>query len=1350
MYKTYNFFSSYFVIIGLMILWADRVHAAQGEKLLDTGDDLSGTIIYDIAQDSQGNIYIATEKGLNIYDGAKVTLYNQWTKEDGNRTEKVVTALCTACNGTLWLGRSDGMARYDHATRRMKSISFLGKTGELMETYVKDIVSDGCGKLYVATLGHGVFCLNENDSIAMQTGQGDEVDYFVNTLFCSKAGVLYAGTERHGLRQAVAMSGANKEQGKEHEITWKVVEGTESLKVTAVVATRDSTLYIATDAGLYQKNKHGMVVLVEGTEKELLHCLCLTRKGMLLIGTHGKGIYRYDPHTDTLCPVPYPLACTDPRKARVWSVFEDRFDNLWLGLQGKGVVRIPAGKSPFHILETPRYGKDAVSQPENVTSLGMNGNGELYVGTDGGGLYRFDTDHRFLRHYDVEVYDRLAGTITAIGSDSTGGIWIGSERRGLVQLDPNTGECDYVPAMDGMHISSILPDGRDALLVSTMGAGFYRIDLEKRLLRCEHGYAARDYHPTANTLNNRWITGLVRGHNGTLYINTCYGQGCYDEKKQSFISRFGENSLLRGKNIISSMEDSRGTLWMGTLEGLYRLDADNSELSLYDTRAGLPDNCISGLCEDWKGNIWITTTCGIVRMDPYRQSFTVYYEDDGLQGNEFTPNALLVAPDGYIYAGGTKGVSYFNPAVIDSLLPHIPQARIVDFYLHGQPVMPDGRGEYHLSSTDNAFHVEFATTDPGGDGSYRFFYSLDEGEWNSLPQGMHKVYFNGLSAGEHVIQVKTGRQHPLSEACTLWLYISPHWYATSWAWAVWCLLACGIICTVLLVLRRRIEQVRREELNEAKLQFFINIAHEIRTPMTLVVNPLKRLLESDGDPMRQRQYRIIYRNADRLLQLVNQLMDLRKIDKGQMKLDFCRMELVSLVRRTAALFEGMMADKGITFTIEAEPEAIDACIDPYNFDKVVVNLLSNAMKYTPSGGKIAFTLRGEGDKIYLELSNDGPTIPSDELERIFKRFYQVESQHNHAMQGTGIGLHLVRSFVALHYGTIVARNLVGDAGCSFLITLPAAGHFPHPELLQDVPAENSESELKDSENRCRPVMLPPASETAPRTHHNKGKYHLLLVEDDEEIRAYLRQELENEYYIQECGNGKEALLQMHRQRPDLVVSDVMMPVMDGITFCHKVKRNIGLNDIPIVLLTARTREEDTLLGLDTGADSYMIKPFNMHILRNTIANLLYNREMLRNIYQGKQLPAEKPDTPLVQTPNEKLMDRVTKYINLNLANPDYTIENLASDVGLSRMHLNRKLKELTNQTPQNFVRNVRLRQASELLKNKNVTVSDVAQAVGIPSITYFSYAFKEQFGVSPREYQAGADDTCKDTDKDAD
>ena len=354
------------------------------------------------------------------------------------------------------------------------------------------------------------------------------------------------------------------------------------------------------------------------------------------------------------------------------------------------------------------------------------------------------------------------------------------------------------------------------------------------------------------------------------------------------------------------------------------------------------------------------------------------------------------------------------------------------------------------------------------------------------------------------------------------------------------------------------------------------------------------------------------------------------------------------------------------------------------------------------------------------------------------------------MQGTGIGLHLVRSFVALHYGTIVARNLVGDAGCSFLITLPAAGHFPHPELLQDVPAENSESELKDSENRCRPVMLPPASETAPRTHHNKGKYHLLLVEDDEEIRAYLRQELENEYYIQECGNGKEALLQMHRQRPDLVVSDVMMPVMDGITFCHKVKRNIGLNDIPIVLLTARTREEDTLLGLDTGADSYMIKPFNMHILRNTIANLLYNREMLRNIYQGKQLPAEKPDTPLVQTPNEKLMDRVTKYINLNLANPDYTIENLASDVGLSRMHLNRKLKELTNQTPQNFVRNVRLRQASELLKNKNVTVSDVAQAVGIPSITYFSYAFKEQFGVSPREYQAGADDTCKDTDKDAD
>lgn len=1323
MNKTRNLFSIYLVIISLMIIWTETTQAAQGEKLLDVGDNLSGTIFYDIAQDSQGNIYIASEKGLNIYDGAKITLYNQEAKNDGSKTARIVMALCAGRNGDLWIGRTDGMALYNHTTRRMKEISFLGKTGELMETYVKDIVSDGSGKFYVATLGHGVFCLHENDHIAQQTGQGDEVDYFVNALLCHE-GTLYAGTERHGLRQAVRTTDSD-------EITWKIVDGTESLKVTALAATQDSTLYIATDAGLYRKDRQGKIGLVKGIEKELVHCLCLTQKGVLLIGTHGKGIHAYDPHSDTLNPIPYDLTCTDPRKARVWSIFEDRSENLWLGLQGKGVVRIPARKSPFHILETPRYGKEAVSQLENITSLGLSQHSELYVGTDGEGLYRFGADHTYLRHYDIKASDKQPVCISAIGCDAKGGIWIGCEKRGLLKLNPTTGTCDYVPAMEGLHISSILPDGTDALLVSTMGTGFYRIDLEKRLLMSERGYTARDYHPTANTLNNSWITGLTRGQSDKLYINTCYGQGCYDEEKQSFINRFGENSFLRGKQIISSMEDRRGTLWMGTPDGLYRLDNGSSEPCFYDTHNGLPDNYISGLCEDLQGNIWITTMCGIVRMDLHKQSFTTYYEDDGLQSNEFTPNALLITPDGCIYAGGTKGVSYFHPTGVDSLLPHIPEVRIVDFYLHGEPVLPDNKGVYQLKPTDNAFCIEFATTDPGGDKNCHFFYSLNEGEWHSLPQGMNKVYFNGLPAGEHIIRVKAGRQQPLSEACVFQLYINPHWYATSWAWAIWCLLIGGIVCTILWFLRRRIEQVHREELNEAKLQFFTNIAHEIRTPMTLVVNPLKRLMESDGDPKRQHQYHIIYRNADRLLQLVNQLMDLRKLDKGQMKLDFFRTDLVALIRRTAALFEGLMIDKDITFTIEANPDSIEACIDPSNFDKVIVNLLSNALKYTPNGGKISFVLHSEEDQIYLELSNEGPGILPEDLERIFNRFYRVDSQHNQSMQGTGIGLHLVHSFVKLHHGNIFVRNLTDNTGCCFTITLPAADHFPHPELLQMVPAENRESD-------CRPIILSPIPETAPPTKQSKGKYHLLLVDDDDEIRTYLKQELQNEYCIQECENGKDALSEMHRHRPDLVVCDVMMPVMDGITFCHKVKQNIGLNDIPIILLTARTREEDTLLGLDTGADSYMIKPFNMHILRNTIANLLHNRELLRNIYQGKQLPTGKTETPIVQAPNERLMDRVTKYVNLNLANPDYTVENLASDVGLSRMHLNRKLKELTNQTPQNFIRNVRLHQAAELLKKIDVTVSDVGQAVGIPSITYFSYVFKEQFGVSPREYQTKA------------
>lgn len=534
-----------------------------------------------------------------------------------------------------------------------------------------------------------------------------------------------------------------------------------------------------------------------------------------------------------------------------------------------------------------------------------------------------------------------------------------------------------------------------------------------------------------------------------------------------------------------------------------------------------------------------------------------------------------------------------------------------------------------------------------------------------------------------------------------------------------------------------LQHIHAEQINEAKLQFFINISHEIRTPMSLIISPLQKLIKNEKDTARLKTYHIIYRNAERILNLVNQLMDIRKIDKGQMSLKFREANIIPFIEDLCATFGQQANTKDIQLQLHTELPEMNVWVDTNNFDKIILNILSNAFKYTPEKGKIDITLRTGEDELQPEplkqfaeiiIADTGTGIDEKEKEHIFERFYQIrDSQHN-PKGGTGIGLHLTRSLVELHHGKIYVENNEDQPGCRFIIRLPLGNQHLRPDEIDYHEAE-------------KPVYVPTTPITAPiavqeeeKKGRVKSKYHVLIVEDDEEIRSYIAKEFADKFHIMESCNGKEALEMIFKKTPDLVISDIIMPEMDGLTLCKKIKQNVNLNHIPVILLTAKTREEDNLEGLNTGADAYIMKPFNIEILQKTVENLINTRQQLRKVFTGQQSQENKVQKLEAKSPDEKLMERIMKVINDNISNPNLTIEAITNEVGISRVHLHRKLKELTNQSTRDFIRNIRLKEAARLLSEKQHTISEIATLTGFTDPNNFSTTFKELYGMPPSMY----------------
>ena len=872
---------------------------------------------------------------------------------------------------------------------------------------------------------------------------------------------------------------------------------------------------------------------------------------------------------------------------------------------------------------------------------------------------------------------------------------------------------------------------------------------------------------TRNELANDWVNYIFCDSEGMIWLGHYKGISCFNPVNESFINYRKVNTLVEDRVGYVVQEDHAGNIWAGTTDGLYCFNKKTDELTCFTVADGLPNNVICGICEDEEHNMWISTYMGICKYDAKTGRYINYYAGDGLQGNEFTHGAFYKDEAGKVYFGGINGITYFQPSSIESVLKDT-KVWITDFSIFNQPVRKNTRSGRHtviytsvpdanmfqLAHYDNTFSIVFSTLQYNNPEQISYQYKIEElsNQWLSTKPGVNRVTYNNLLPGKYTFHVRALSHGNLSEIRTVKILITPPWYEMWWAYCIYAflfgLLVLGIVNYILSRMRHRREIMKREhaeQLNEAKLQFFINISHEIRTPMTLIINPLEKLLAEKKGGEVQKTYLMIYRNAQRILRLINQLMDIRKLDKGQMFMKFRETDMVGFIDDVMLTFDYMARKKKIHFSFEHVMPQLKVWVDMNNFDKILMNIFSNAFKYTPEQGEITVILSTGRDstrcdplKEYFEITvtDNGIGLDREKIERIFERFYQIDNDVTKSNFGTGIGLHLSRSLVELHHGIILAENREDAPGSRFIIRIPLGSAHLRTDKLEDVEAVITPHTVlvKPEKTDLEEAFEEEEDEESKKAGKSKNRMRILIVEDEEEILSYLKEELEGDYRIMTRKNGREAYDTILADTPDLVISDIMMPEMDGLSLCRKIKQNTNVNHVPVILLTAKSKPEDTMEGMATGADAYMVKPFNTELLKSTIANLIANRKLLKSKFSGAQQQEDKVQKLSMKSADEILMSKIMKVINENLSNPDLNVEMLAANVGLSRVHVHRKLKELTNLSARDFIKNIRLQQAAALLKEKKLTVSEVAYATGYTNLSHFSSSFKEVHGMSPKEY----------------
>ncbi len=1360
-----------FFLYIIIFLSASEKGFAQVEKFYSTDKDISNSLINKIYQDRKGFIWIATEDGLNKFDGTKFTIYKNISKDNTSLKNNYVKTMYEDSQGRFWVCCINGLLLYNRASDSFKEVDVY-RNKQKIHPQVISILESKKGDIWMTTSGEGLISIKKGADIftVEENISKNLCSSFLTDIFEDSKHQLWIGSENRGLNTYNPYTGKIKWFSAPNVIT--------NNNISCLCEDKVGNIFIGTLSGglnVYNpKTKKITPIPYKNQSTKLrIKSLLINRRGEVLIGTDGQGLKNYNYARNVIDDYEINTVLFDFSKTKVHSILEDKAGNLWIGLFQKGIYFIPKNSNKFNYFGYRSLKQNNIGS-SCVMSIFKDENNTLWVGTDNDGLYGISNNGKKATHYtQTNNSASVSNTIMSIFEDSNHTLWLGSYINGLEQFNRKNNTCLYTKELfphekdvPNDKVSCISEDKNKNLWIGTYGYGVYSLNLKNNKLT-HHPSRIDDKDSRENRVPSKWINCVISDSEGLIWIGTYKGVCCYNPKNKNYQSYSSLDNKLPGDIVFTLLEDSFHKIWIGTSEGLACFDKRTKEFTHYTVNEGLPSNVICSMFEDKQRNLWLSTHYGISKFIHNEKKFINYYSFDGLQSNEFYRGAGFKAANGEIFFGGIKGITYFYPKEIVDKVTKL-NVVITDFYKFEKPVrIGDKSGKnniitkavidedtFVLSYKDNAFSFELSVLDFSNPERIVYEYQMEElgPNWISTRPGMNRASFTNLSPGTYKFKFRARNNDYVSKTKEVTIIITPPWYQSWWAYCIYALLIglllFGITIYILSRIRHRQEIMRREhaeQINEAKLQFFINISHEIRTPMTLIISPLEKLITENKDSEKKKTYLMIYRNAQRILRLVNQLMDIRKLDKGQMHLKFRETDIVGFIDDLMTTFEYQAQKKNIQFSFYHKDKDLKVWIDLNNFDKILLNILSNAFKYTPENGEIKVELStGKDESIkgplrkYFEIvvSDTGIGIDSDKIEKIFERFYQINNDLTNSNSGTGIGLHLSRSLAELHHGTIKAENREEGTGSRFIIRLPLGCSHLRLDDFED--PQDAESPVNVHHSIIPTYQFDQEENIEKKKIKSKTRFRVLVVEDEDEIRQFIKDELSYEYKISESLNGKEALNMALKEMPDLIISDVMMPEMDGITLCKKIKQNINISHIPVVLLTAKSKTEDRIEGLEIGADAYIVKPFNTELLKTTVQNLIENREMLKNKFSGREQLQSKVQKIELKSSDETLINKVMKVINENLSDPNLNVEMLAEHVGMSRVHMHRKLKELTNQSARDFIKSIRLKQAATLLAEKKINISEIAYTTGFSSLSHFSNSFKEFYGVSPKEYMAEA------------
>ena len=891
-----------------------------------------------------------------------------------------------------------------------------------------------------------------------------------------------------------------------------------------------------------------------------------------------------------------------------------------------------------------------------------------------------ETSEKFFTYkYDPLNPDGITDNmITSIAEDKSGALWIGTNFNGLIRFEKESGRFKH-----------------------------FKYDPDK-----------------PNSISSNVIGTLYFDNSGILWIGAGVGGlDAYDLQKDKFVNYKNDpaNPNSISANTVSTIyEDKNGTFWIGTTNGgLNKFNKENGQFRHFKMEDGLASDDVNQIIEDDHGNLWISTSNGLSKFNPQTENFRNYDVEDGLQSIEL--GAGCKSKTGELIFSGDGFIIFHPDSIKDNA--HIPPVYITDFYLFNKPVpigydSLNGRTilsnsiieceEIELNYDDKVFSFEFAALDFHAPNKNKYTYKMEgfDNDWTFVDASYRLITYTNLDPGEYIFRVKGSNNDGLwNEAVTsLKIIILPPWYQTTWAYLIYFLFIGSIIYFGWKEKLRRI-RVRNEfemskfeaqklhEVDEIKSRFFTNISHEFRTPLTLILGPVKQIIGRIKDDKTKNDLSLVHKNANKLLELVNQLLDISKLESGNMKLQTVPQNIVPLVKALTSSFASFAERKQITLKFNSTENEIIVCVDRDKFEKIITNILSNAFKFTPEGGRIEITINREDNYLIVSVSDTGIGIPKEKMSKIFDRFYQVDGSYTREQEGTGIGLSLTKELVELHKGKIDVESEAGK-GSTFRISLPLGKDHLKPEEIckadKEYEKEKEKQEFyneieKKVENKIDVELL--EKDLLPL---------LLIVEDNYDVRFYIKDNLNKEYRVLEAVDGEDGWNKSIEHIPDLIVSDVMMPKMDGFKLCEKLKTDERTSHIPIILLTAKAAKEDKLEGFETGADDYIMKPFEPDELRARIKNLIEQRKRLHEHFQKKGM-LELNDKKITSV-DKKFLIKALEVIHRNISDNSFTVEKFADSLAVSRSLLHKKVVALTGEPPREFIRRIRLKKAAELMR----------------------------------------------------